>query len=96
MSSNVDGEEKRLLLGADEKHQGYTPGTRLVTLWDIVRAAYAIRNCIAHQGCFLPEAVDAEDCGQVIAADLIKNTPLDPRQWVRDQAHLLVRRELFK
>lgn len=96
MSSNVDGEEKHLLLGGDEKHPGYTPGTRLVTLWDVVRAAYAIRNCIAHEGYFSPEAVDATDSDQALAADLIKNTPLDPRRWVHDQAHLSVRRELFK
>jgi hypothetical protein len=96
MSSNVDGNEKRLLLGGHEKHPGYTRGTRLVTLWDVVRAAYAIRNCIAHEGYFSPEAVDAADPDKALAVDLIKNTPLDPRRWVHDQAHLCVQRELFK
>lgn len=96
MSSNVDGQEKRLLLGGDKKHPAYTPDTRLVTLWDVVRAAYAIRNCIAHEGYFSPDEVDAKNPDQVLASDLIKNTPLDPRRWVHDQAYLLVRRELFK
>lgn len=96
MSSNVDGKEKRLLLGGDKRHPGYTPDTRLVNLWDIVRAAYAIRNCIAHEGYFSPEEVDAADSDKALAADLIKNTPLDPRRWVHDQAYLSVQRELFK
>jgi hypothetical protein len=96
MSSNIDGTEVRLLLGGDEKHPGYTPGTRLVALWDVVRAAYAIRNCIAHEGYFSPETIDASDADQALAADLIKNTPLDPRRWAHDQAQFSVRRELHK
>ncbi|MEI6117534.1 MAG: hypothetical protein WCP99_23590, partial [Burkholderiales bacterium] len=96
MSWNIDGTEMRLLLGGDESNPGYTPGTRLVNLWDVVRAAYAIRNCIAHEGYFSPDIIDATDPDQALAADLIKNTPLDPRQWVHDQANLSVRRELVR
>jgi hypothetical protein len=96
MISTVDGKEMRLLLGGNQKHPGYTPDTRVVDLWDIVRAAYAIRNCIAHEGYFSPDAVDQTDHDQLLAADLIKNTPLDPRRWVHDQAHLSVLRELSK
>lgn len=96
MCSNIDGKENRLLLGGDKNHPSYTPDTRLVTLWDIVYAAYAIRNRIAHEGYFSPEEVNADGSDIALAADLIKNTPLDPRRWVHDQAYLLVQRELFK
>lgn len=49
---HADGAERRLLMGGDETHPGYTPGTRIIPLWDFTRAAYAIRNCIAHHGYF--------------------------------------------
>ena len=96
MAWNFDGQKKQLLMGADDTHPGYTPDTRLVALWDVVRAAYAIRNCIAHEGYFSPETIDASDTAQALASDLIRNTPLDPRRWVHDQADFLVRRELYK
>lgn len=96
MVTNVDGVERRFLMGADESHAGYTPATRLIPLWDVVRSAYAIRNCVAHEGYFSEDAIDTAEPDQVLAADLIKNTPLDPRRWVRDQAHLAVLRELHK
>lgn len=96
MVANVDGVEQRFLMGADQSHAGYTPATRLIPLWDVVRSAYAIRNSVAHEGYFSEDAIDPAKPDQVLAADLIKNTPLDPRKWVRDQAHLAVLRELHK
>lgn len=96
MVTNTNGVEQRFLMGADESHAGYTPATRIITLWEVVRAAYAIRNCVAHEGYFSEDAVDSAQPDQVLAADLIKNTPLDPRQWVHDQAHFAVLRELHK
>ena len=95
-SSNIDGIERRFLLGADESHPGFVPGTVLISLWDVVRAAYAIRNCVAHEGYFSPDQVDVAVPDQVLASDLIKNTLVDPRRWIRNQAHLAVRRELNK
>lgn len=96
MVTTVDGVERRFLMGADESHAGYTPATRVISLWDVIRSAYAIRNCVAHEGYFSKDAIDIAEPDQVMAADLIKNTPLDPRRWVRDQAHLAVLRELHK
>lgn len=96
MVANINGVEQRFLMGADECHAGYTPATRMITLWDVVQAAYAIRNSVAHEGYFSEDTVDSAKPDQVLAADLIKNTPLDPRQWVRDQAHFAVLRELHK
>ena len=66
------------------------------SFWDVVRAAYAIRNCVAHEGYFSPDQVDVAVPDQVLASDLIKNTLVDPRRWIRNQAHLAVRRELNK
>jgi hypothetical protein len=92
----IAGLEQRFLVGADQTHAGYTPGTRIVPLWDMVRAAYAIRNRVAHEGFFSEDAIDPSDPDEVLAADLIKNTPLDPRRWVKDQAESAVSRELNK
>jgi hypothetical protein len=93
---NVGGIEQHFLVGADMTHPGYKPGTRLISLWDIVRAAYAVRNRVAHEGFFSEDHIDGMDDDQVIAADLIKNTPIDPRQWIRDAAWLAIKRELHK
>ena len=90
----ADGAETRLLMGGDETHPGYTPGTRIIPLWDFIRAAYAIRNCIAHEGYYSADTVDRSNPDETLAADLINNTALDPRKWVRDQALLFVQREL--
>ena len=94
--TTVSGVEQRFLVGADQTHAGYTPGTRLIPLWDMVRAAYAIRNRVAHEGFFSEDAIDPAEPDEALAADLIKNTPIDPRGWVKDQAELVVNRELHK
>lgn len=95
-SSNINGTERQLLLEADELHPAYTPETRLITLWDVIRSAYAIRNCVAHEGYFSIDHIDPVDVDQVLAADLIRSTPFDPREWIHDQVKLAVRRELHK
>ena len=93
---HVEGVEQRFLVGAGEEHPGFVPGTRLIPLWDLVRSAYAIRNCVAHEGYFSAETVDRADADQVVAADLISNSPVSPLTWVRDQASLAVRRKLHE
>ena len=96
MSMNVEGRNRQYILGADETHPGYTPDTVLIPLWVVVRSAYAIRNCIAHEGYFSEQQIDPGDPDQILAAQLISTTPLDPRTWVRDTVQNLVRSELNK
>lgn len=96
MSWDVLGTPHHMLLGGNAQNPNYTPTTRLLDLWELVRATYSIRNCVAHQGDFSVEAIDQANPDQVLAADLIKTTPLDPRRWVQDQAALAVARELHK
>ncbi|WP_322015220.1 hypothetical protein [Paraburkholderia sp. J12] len=94
MTRTVDGREQHLLLGGDKHSPSYTPNTIILSVWDVVRAAYAIRNCVAHEGYFSEREIDPDNEDQILAAHLILDTPLDPRRWVRDTAELAVLQKL--
>ncbi|WP_321853191.1 hypothetical protein [Paraburkholderia tropica] len=94
MSDTVDGVQRTFLLGSESDNPNATPGSIHVSVWDVVRAAYAIRNCVAHEGYFSESEVDTNNDDQVLAAHLIRNTPLDPKKWVREMAEQAVHRAL--
>jgi hypothetical protein len=93
-SYQYDGARKQVMIGADSSHPGYTPETELISLWDMVRAVYSVRNGIAHEGQFDLMQAAAGDIHQQLAARLIRTGYADPRRFIKHQAHLSVLREL--
>lgn len=91
-----DGEPHQIIIGGGPDHPGYTNKTELISLWDMVSAAYAIRNSIAHKGQFEFELNEAKSDEEKLAARLIKGGHADPRRFIRDHAHRCVMRELNK
>ena len=88
------GEEKCFIVGGDQSNPNYTPTTRLIPLWDIIRAAYAIRCRVAHKGHFSEDQIDHSDEDEVLAVDLIRNTPVSPFTWINQRAALAVQSEM--
>lgn len=95
-SWNVNGVQQTFAILGNVPNNSSDPGLKVIRLWDLVSAAYAIRNRVAHEGYFSVDAIDTSKPEELIAADFIKNTPIDPRNWIRDQAQIAVRRELHK
>lgn len=96
-SYNLNGIQKSYLIGADLSHPGCTQGTELISLWDMVRAAYAVRNAIAHEGQFdLSQAAISTDSYQQLAARLIQDGYASPVDFIQNQARLNVMIELNK
>jgi hypothetical protein len=96
ISVNLDGTNKQYMIGADASHPGYTPSTELISLWDMVRAAYAIRNSVAHTGQFDADRPIPGDVNQELAARLVRAGHLDPGSFVQGQASTCMMRELNK
>jgi len=87
------GVQKSYHIG-DAKNPNVTAATEVFTLWDIVRATYAIRNAIAHEGQFDPIKAQAGDLYQRLAARLSTHGhPPDPLHFTKMQAQLAVWRE---
>ena len=93
-SYTEDGAKRWYLLGGASSHPGYTPSTRLLSLWDMVRAVYAIRNSIAHEGQFELGKARSGDQYEQLAVTLKSTGPVDPLQFIKDRAWLMLLREL--
>lgn len=64
-----DGES--ILEGGDTSSPNYQAGMRFFTPWQLVRAAYAVRNYVAHEGYFDPVSAAAGDQHQQLAAQAL-------------------------
>ena len=84
------------MIGADTSHPGYNLNTVLISLWDMVRAGYAVRNAIAHEGQFDLNKAASGAIYEQLAARLVKSGQVDPRIFIKSQAHLSLMRELNK
>lgn len=79
----------------DAKNPNVTAATEVFPLWDMVRATYAIRNAIAHEGQFDIVKAQAGDVYQQLAARLrAHGQPPDPLRFIKMQAQLAVWREV--
>ncbi|UVK51667.1 hypothetical protein DBIPINDM_004964 [Mesorhizobium sp. AR02] len=68
--------------------------TEVISLWDMVRAVYAIRNAIAHEGQFDLIKAQAGDKYQQLAARLrTRSQGPDPQQFIKWQAQHAIWRE---
>lgn len=96
ISCNIEGAQQQYMIGLDSSHPGYTPETELISLWDMVRAVYAVRNAIAHEGQFdLSEASKGKRYEQ-LAIRLIQGVYADPLNFIESQARNTILRELNK
>lgn len=91
---STTGVEKRFIVGGNSGNPNFTATTRLIPLWDVIRATYAIRCRVAHEGHFSEEHIDPADEDEVLAIDLIRNTPVNPFAWIHERAAMAVRIEL--
>lgn len=79
----------------DAKNPNVTTGTEVFTLWEMVRATYAIRNAIAHEGQFDLLKAQTGDVFQKLAARLRMNSRLpDPLRFIKTQAQQALWREV--
>lgn len=95
-SYDDNGTQKRFIIGGDSTTPGYTADTELVPLWDIVRAGYAIRNSIAHEGQFDIATAATGDPYQQLAAKLVTSRYADPAGFLKQQAQIAFWRESNK
>jgi hypothetical protein len=65
-----------------------------ISLWDIVRAVYAIRNAIAHEGFFDTASALRGKTGERLAAILVMEGPISPYDYVKSQAELALWKEV--
>ena len=93
-SYSEGGVQKSYCVG-DATNPNVTATTEVFTLWDMVRATYAIRNAIAHEGQFDPLKVQAGDRYQQLAARLVmQGHPPDPLHFIKMQAQIAIWREV--
>ncbi len=89
----------------DGTHQGYSVGnsrwasetldkSEHFPLWDIVAAAYMIRNAVAHEGRFDPEQAAAGEFHEILASRLVRIGPVDLFSFVKEQARMVLWREI--
>ncbi len=64
--------------------------------WDMIKAGYAVRNAIAHEGQFTLTRIPKNDPYYRLATELIKNDARDPYRFIRHIAELGLRQELNK
>ena len=89
-----NGSQKSYMVGRDPSDPAYTPATELIPLWDLVRAVYAIRNAVAHEGQFDLDQAMTGDAYQMLAARLKKSSNPDPLRFIKQQAQLVLWREV--
>ncbi|TIW20879.1 MAG: hypothetical protein E5V65_07280 [Mesorhizobium sp.] len=88
------GVQKTVFVG-DLTSQSASSATEAISLWDMVRAVYAIRNSIAHEGQFDPAKAQTGDKYQQLAARLTTRPQgPDPLQFIKSQARLAIGREV--
>jgi hypothetical protein len=58
-----------IIEAGDTSNPNYKPGARVYSLWEMVKAGYAIRNYVAHEGHFDPIIAAAGDQHQRLAAE---------------------------
>ena len=66
---------------------------KVVPLWDMVKAAYAIRNAVAHEGFFDSARAATGDRYERLASDSFESGFPDILGFVRTQAELVLARE---
>ena len=93
-SSNIDGRVQTYLIGADRSHPDCRDDTVTITLWDMVRAVYAIRNTVAHEGTFSIDLNNNRSAEKDMAIYLMRDLHIDLMRWIRDIAWLATRRKL--
>lgn len=94
ISYSLNGVQMQCIIGGDAAQPGYTPQTELLPLWDMVKATYAVRNAIAHEGQFNLDKAATSDPHEQLASRLIRRGFGDPREFIRRHAHLSLMKEL--
>ena len=89
-----NGKKKNYIIGGDSTHPGYTPTTELLSLWELVRAVYAIRNAVAHEGQFDLDKATTGDVYQNLAVRLKNSGHPDPMNFINQQAQIALWREV--
>ncbi|MBB6412380.1 hypothetical protein [Mesorhizobium sangaii] len=88
-----DGIQKTVFIG-DVTSLNASTANEVISLWDMVRAVYAIRNSIAHEGQFDPAKAQTGDKYQQLAARLTTRLQgPDPLQFIKWQARYAIGRE---
>ena len=95
-SYDDNGTRRSYMIGGDSTHPGYNANTELISLWDMVRAAYAIRNSIAHEGQFDLLTAAKGNAYEQLAARLVTSGYADPISFLKQQAQIAFWRESNK
>lgn len=95
-SYDDNGTQRSFMIGGDSTHPGYNASTELISLWEMVRAAYAIRNSIAHEGHFDLFSAAAGSANEQLAVRLVTSRYADPISFLKQQAQIAFWRESNK
>lgn len=93
-SRTVKGVTKKYMIGGDPADPKLDSNTEVFSLWEMVRAGYAIRNYVAHEGQFDPRTAAAGNEHQQLAARLVIEGHPDPLDFIKSKAELALLREL--
>ena len=85
------GGQGTYIIGGDASRPGYHPAHSSLP-WEMVRAAHAIRNAIAHEGEFDVAKAASGDAFQQLATRLRMSGHPDPLRFIRNQSWLAVSR----
>ena len=88
-----NGVQRSYIIGRDSSDPNYAPTTDLISLWEMVRAVYEIRNAVAHEGQFNPTKAATGDSHQQLAARLKNSGNPDPLRFIKEQARHVIWRE---
>lgn len=67
-----NGVNQTMIIAGDDSNPNFKPGVEVFSLWEMLRATYAVRNSVAHEGHFDVAAALAGDKYQRLAARLLR------------------------
>ncbi|MFA5920657.1 MAG: hypothetical protein WC856_05135 [Methylococcaceae bacterium] len=95
---SLEGVQKQYSIGPYSSHLNpeFTQLPEQFSLWDMIRAGYAVRNAIAHEGQFDLTKAALGNVYDRLATKLIESGTRDPHRCIRRLAELSLKRELDK
>jgi hypothetical protein len=92
-SYQENGANRTIIVAGDVSNPNFGPGSEVFSLWEVVRAACAVRNSVAHEGHFDATTASAGDQYQRLAARLMQPPFLLLQGFIEDIAKRTVDRE---
>lgn len=89
-TKNDGGKNVTTIIG-DTSASNYQPGMQVISLWEMVQAAYAVRCAVAHEGYF--DVSRRKSSGEILASNLLTKGHPDLLDFIKSQAQMAIWRE---